>query len=138
MSHLPATQIFINLPVSDLNRSVAFFTELGFTFDARFTDDSSTCMLVGENIFVMLLTRERFAAFTRKSVADATTVTEVLVALSLASRAAVDDLVRRALDAGGSVYADPQDHGWMYQHSFADPDGHQWELMYADISKFGA
>lgn len=137
MSHLPATQIFVNLPVADLNRSVAFFTELGFTFDARFTDDSATCMLVGENIFVMLLTRERFAAFTRKPVADATTVTEVLVALALASRAAVDDLVRRALDAGGSVYADPQDQGWMYQHSFADTDGHQWELMYADISKFG-
>lgn len=133
---LPASQIFVNLPVEDLNRSVSFFTRLGFTFDPRFTDESATCMLVGENIFVMLLTRERYAGFTPKAVADAKGTSQVLIALSLQSRKAVDDMVRNAVEAGGSIYAEPRDHGWMYQHSFEDPDGHQWEVMHADITQF--
>ena len=134
---LPASQVFINLPVHELNRSVQFFTRLGFTFNPQFTDESATCMLVGENIFVMLLTRERYAGFTPKPVADARSASQVLIALSLQSREAVDAMVRAAVDAGGTTYADPRDHGWMYQHSFEDPDGHQWEVMYADITKFG-
>ena len=134
---LPASQVFINLPVHNLNRSVQFFTHLGFTFNPQFTDETATCMLVGENIFVMLLTRERYAGFTPKPVADARSASQVLIALSLHSREAVDAMVRAAVDSGGTTYADPRDHGWMYQHSFEDPDGHQWEVMHADITKFG-
>lgn len=127
-----AKQIFVNLPVKDLNRSKEFFTALGFTINPQFTDDKAACVVMGENIFAMLLTEPFFKSFTRKEIADATKTTEVLIALDAESREAVDDMVRRAVDAGGSLYADPQDHGWMYQHSFADPDGHQWEVAYMD------
>jgi len=129
-----ATQIFVNLPVKDLKRSVDFFTKLGFTFNPQFTDENATCMIVSENIFVMLLVEKRFLDFTKKPVADATKATEVIIALDVESRQGVDELVKKAVDAGGSIYMDPQDHGWMYAHSFADPDGHQWELVYMDIS----
>ena len=135
-AQLPVHQIFVNLPVADLARSVDFFTRLGFSFDPRFTDDSATCMLVGERIFVMLLTRDRFATYTRKPVADAQVSTEVLLAVSLESREAVDRMVSAAVSSGGSLYDEPKDHGWMYQHSFADPDGHQWEVMHADMTRF--
>lgn len=135
-STLPVSQVFINLPVEDLPRSIRFFTSLGFTFDPRFTDESATCMLVGENIFVMLLTRDRYAGYARKAVADAKETSQVLIAMSLSSREAVDEMVRAATAAGGRQYDEPKDHGWMYQHSFEDPDGHQWEVMHADITKF--
>lgn len=125
-----ARQIFVNLPVADLQGSIAFFSALDFTFDPRWTDESGTCMNVGDNIFVMLLTRERFQTFTPKPVADASQVTEVLVALALDSREAVDDLVRRAVAAGGQTYNEPQDHGFMYGHGFQDLDGHIWELIH--------
>lgn len=131
-----ASKIFVNLPVSDLSRSMAFFTRLGFQFNPQFTDSTAACMVVSESIYVMLLTHAKFAQFTRKPIADAAQTTEVLIALDAASRAEVDHLVKTALEAGGSAYADPQDHGWMYQHSFADPDGHQWELVYMDASAF--
>ena len=127
-----AKQIFINLPVKDLNRSKEFFTALGFSINPQFTDDKAACVVIGGNIFAMLLTEPFFKTFTRKEIADASKTTEVLIALDAESREAVDDMVRRAVDAGGSLYADPQDHGWMYQHSFADPDGHQWEVAYMD------
>lgn len=127
-----AKQIFVNLPVKDLNRSKEFFTALGFSINPQFTDDKAACVVMGENIYAMLLTEPFFKTFTRKEIADATKTTEVLIALDAESREAVDDMVRRAVDAGGSLYADPQDHGWMYQHSFADPDGHQWEVAYMD------
>lgn len=123
-------QIFVNLPVADLPRAIAFFTALGFSFDAEWTDDSATCMIVGNNIFAMLLTRERFQAFTPKPVADAAQGTEVLVCLALDHRAEVDDMVRRAAAAGGSIYGEPQDHGFMYGHGFQDPDGHLWEVIH--------
>lgn len=127
-----AKQIFVNFPVKDLNRSKEFFTALGFSINPQFTDDKAACVVIGENIYAMLLTEPFFKTFTRKEIADASKTTEVLIALDADSREAVDDMVRRAVDAGGSLYADPQDHGWMYQHSFADPDGHQWEVAYMD------
>lgn len=127
-----ARKIFVNLPVADLEASVAFFTALGFSFNPEFTDETATCMIVGEDIFVMLLTREKFRGFTPKAICDAHTSTEVLVALSCDSRAEVDELVRKAVAAGGSTYADPQDHGFMYEHGFQDPDGHIWELVYME------
>ena len=125
-----ARQIFVNLPVADLKRTIAFFSALGFTFNPQWTDDSATCMIAGDNIFAMLLTRERFQNFTPKPVADATTSTEVLVCLALDSRAAVDDMVSKAVTAGGSTYNEAQDHGFMYGHAFQDPDGHLWELIH--------
>lgn len=125
-----ATQIFINLPVADLPRTIAFFTELGFSFNPRWTDDSATCMIIGEGIFAMLLTRERFQTFTPKPVVDARQGTEVLVCLALDSRGEVDTMVRKAVAAGSSTYNEPQDHGFMYGHGFQDLDGHIWELVY--------
>ncbi len=131
-----ATKIFVNLPVKDLQKSIAFFTHMGYTFNPQFTDDKATCMIVGENIFAMLLTEERFRDFTKKEIADAHKTTEVLIALDAESREEVVDLVEKAMQAGATKYAEPQDHDWMYQHSFADLDGHQWEILYMDIAKF--
>ncbi|MFH1819840.1 MAG: VOC family protein [Pseudomonadota bacterium] len=125
-----STQIFVNLPVADLRCSIAFFTRLGFSFNEQFTDDTATCMVIGDNIFVMLLVRERFQSFTPRPVCDAMHHTEVLVCLSRDSRAAVDAMVCAAVAAGGSTYNEPQDHGFMYGHGFQDPDGHIWELVH--------
>ena len=129
-----ATQIFVNLPVKNLNRSVEFFTKLNFTFDSRFTDETATCMIVSENIFVMLLTHDKFKAFTPKEICDAMKSTEVLVCLSSESREKVDTMVREAVAAGGTTYNEPQDHGFMYGHGFQDLDGHIWELIYMEPS----
>jgi predicted lactoylglutathione lyase len=123
--------IFVNLPVDDLAESVAFFTELGLSFNAQFTDDRATCMVVGDQAFVMLLDRPFFASFTRKEVA-APTVTECAVGLSAESRDEVDRLVDRALALGAAPAADPQDEGFMYGRSFHDLDGHLWELIWMD------
>jgi hypothetical protein len=125
-------QIFVNLPVKDLNRSVAFFTKLGFKFDPKFTDENATCMIVGENIYVMLLLEKFFKTFTTKELCDAKKSTEVLVCLSCDSRSEVDDLVVKAVAAGGSTPRKPQDHGFMYGHGFEDLDGHIWELIYME------
>jgi uncharacterized protein len=130
-----ATRIFVNLPVRDLEKSKAFFSNLGFTFNPQFTDEKAGSMVVGENIFVMLLVEEYFKTFTKKPVADAKTSTEVLIAIDAASREEVQQMVQKAKAAGGSIYAEAQDHGWMYQHSFADLDGHQWEIVYMDASQ---
>lgn len=127
-----ATKVFINLPVKDLDQSVSFFTALGYTFNPQFTDEKATCMVISDNIFVMLLTAAYFKTFTKKQLADAKQSTEVLIALDAASREEVQRMVAKAKELGGTIYAEPQDHGWMYQHSFADPDGHQWELVYMD------
>lgn len=131
-----ATQIFVNLPVKDLNKSVEFFTKLGFKFNPQFTDENATCMIIGEESFVMLLVEKFFQTFTKKKIADATKTTEVLIALSADSREKVDDIVNKAIEAGGTLYNDTQDQGWMYQRSFQDLDGHQWELIYMDMSAF--
>lgn len=128
------TKIFVNLPVKDLKRSIAFFTRLGFEFNPQFTDDTATCMIVAEDIFVMLLTEAKFKTFTPKAICDATKSTEVLVALEIGSREKVDAMVRDAIAAGGTTYAEPKDYGFMYQHGFQDPDGHIWEIFHMDPS----
>ena len=127
-----SAKIFINLPVKDLNNSVEFFTKLGFNFNPQFTNKEATCMIIGENIFAMLLIENRFKDFTKKEIADATKTTEVLIAIDAESREKVIEMVANAKAAGGSIYMDPEDHGWMYQHSFADLDGHQWEVLFMD------
>jgi uncharacterized protein len=129
-----ATKIFVNLPVSNLKKSIEFFTKLGFTFNPQFTDETATCMIVAEDIFVMLLTKEKFKTFTPKEIVDATKSTEVLVGLSAEKRERVDELVRQAVAAGGTTYNEPQDHGFMYGHGFQDLDGHIWEIFYMDPS----
>jgi predicted lactoylglutathione lyase len=127
-----ARMIFVNLPVQDLEKSVGFFTELGFSFDARFTDENATCMVVSDQACVMLLARPFFATFTTKDVADAGTGTEVILALSADSRQEVDDLVDRALALGAGAAKPPADAGFMYGRSFYDLDGHAWEVMWMD------
>ena len=126
-------QVFINLPVKNLKRSKEFFTHLGFRFNMQFTDDKAACLIIGQNIYAMLLVEKFFKAFTRKAVANAKKSTEVLIAIDAESREKVDEMIRRAVEAGGSVYMPPQDHGKMYSHSFADPDGHQWEILYMGL-----
>ena len=125
-------KIFINLPVKDLKKSMTFFSAIGFTNNPQFTDDTAACMVISEDIFLMILTHEKFKGFTPKAIVDATRNTEVLTALSYESRGEVDDIVRNAVAAGGSTYAEPKDHGFMYQHGFQDPDGHIWEVFWMD------
>jgi predicted lactoylglutathione lyase len=129
-----AMKIFVNLPVNDLNKSIEFFTKLGFTFNPQFTDETATCMIVSEDIFVMLLTHAKFKTFTPKAICDATKSTEVLVCLTAESRDHVNDMVRKAVAAGGATYNEPQDHGFMYGHGFQDLDSHIWELVYMESS----
>ncbi|OAJ69794.1 extradiol dioxygenase [Methylobacillus sp. MM3] len=132
-----ATQIFVNLPVKDLQRSVAFFTALGYDFDLNFTDENATCMIVGENIFVMLLVEPFFQTFIKKEICDARKSTEVLVCLSCESRAKVDELVAKAIAAGGTIPRETQDLGFMYNCAFEDLDGHIWELVYMEPTAVG-
>ena len=127
-------KMFVNLAVGDLDRSVEFFTKLGFEFDPRFTDESATCMIVGDEAFVMLLVESRFQDFTKKQLADPATQTEAILSVSAESRDAVDELADTALEAGGSPANDPMDHGFMYGRSFNDPDGHLWEVLWMDPS----
>ena len=127
-----ATKVFLNLPVKDLERSKAFFTGLGYTFNMQFTDEKAACLILGENIFAMLLVHEYFKTYTRKAICDSQTHTEVLIALDAPSKEALVKTIDMAVSLGGTLYAEPQDHGWMYQHSFADLDGHQWEYIYMD------
>lgn len=131
-----ATKIFFNLPVKNLGKSISFFTKLGFTFNPQFTDEKAGCMVISENIFAMLLTESYFQTFTKKPVADAKITTEVLITLDADSKEELQQLVEKAKESGAVIYNEPQDHGWMYQHGFADLDGHQWELAYMDISQF--
>ncbi len=127
-------QIFVNLAVKDLKKSKEFFTNVGFKFNPKFTDDNSACMIIGENIFAMLLVEKFFKTFIKKEICDAKKSTEVLLAINVDNRKEVDALVKRAVQSGGSTYSEPQDHGWMYLKSFADLDGHQWEIFYMDES----
>lgn len=130
-----ATKIFINLPVKDLNKSISFFSQLGFNFNPQFTDEKAGCMVISESIFVMLLIEDYFQTFTKKQISDAKTTTEVLITLDTDSKEELKELVQKAVELGGITYNEPQDHGWMYQHGFADLDGHQWELAYMDVSQ---
>ena len=127
-------KIFVNLPIKNMDRAKAFFSALGFSFNPQFTNEQGACMVVAEDIFVMLLVEPFFQTFTKKAISDANKCTEVLVCLSCESRAEVDALVKKALAAGGKVPNAPQDHGFMYGHGFEDLDGHIWELMYMDMT----
>lgn len=123
-------QIFVNLPIKNMERSQAFFKALGFSFNPQFTNEQGACLVIADDIFAMLLVEPFFQTFTKKPIADASKTTEVLVCLSCESRAEVDELVRKAVAAGGTAPNAPQDHGFMYGHGFQDPDGHIWELVY--------
>lgn len=127
-----ATKIFVNLPVKDLQKSIQFFTQLGYTFNPQFTDETATCMIIAEDIYAMLLTHAKFQEFTPKAICDATKSTEVLVCLSCENRQQVEDMVRKAIAAGGTTHASSKDYGFMYQHGFQDLDGHIWELIYME------
>ena len=129
-----ARKIFVNLAVEDLDRSVEFFTKLGFSFDPRFIDETATCIIVSDEAFVMLLVESKFREFTKKELADPSTQTEAILALSAESREAVDELADKALAIGGSPANDPTDYGFMYGRSFQDLDGHLWELIWMDPS----
>ena len=124
------SQIFVNLPVRDLKRSVDFFTQLGYTFNPTFTDENATCMILGDNLFVMLLVEKFFASFTNKTIADTSKSTEVLTCVACNSREQVDQLVGKARAGGAKVPREPQDHGFMYAHGYEDLDGHAWELVH--------
>ena len=129
-------KIFVNLPVKDLKKSIDFFTQLGFTFNPQFTDEKATCMILGENIFAMLLVEEYFKTFMTKPIADTKKTASSIIALSLTGKDKVDEIVKKAVKAGGTTYRDLQDYGWMYQHSFQDLDGHLWEVFYMNESQF--
>lgn len=126
--------LYVNLPVRDLERTVDFFAALGFSFNPTFTDENATCMIVNDSTSVMLLVESFFATFTRKPIADAHATTETLLALSVDGRAEVDAFVGKAIANGAVEYAEPRDLGFMYQRSFADLDGHQWEVFFMDES----
>ena len=131
-------QIYVNLPVKDLARSREFFSSLGFDFNAQFSNDQGACMIIGENIFAMLLAEPFFQGFTSKPIANARETTEVLTCLSCESREEIDALVQKALAAGGRAPNPKQDHGFMYGHGFEDLDGHVWELSYMDMGAIPA
>ena len=131
-----STKIFVNLPVKDLNKSVAFFTQLGYTFDQRFTNENATCMIVADDIFVMLLVEDFFKTFTKNEIADTSKATESIICLSADTRKEVDALVNKATAAGGKTYRDTEDHGFMYSQAYSDLDGHLWEIMCMDVDAF--
>jgi predicted lactoylglutathione lyase len=126
--------IFVNLPVSDLERATAFYEAIGAAKNAQFCDDTASCMVMSETIHVMLLTHDKFRQFTPKKIADAKTTSEVLICVSAESRDSVDETIAKAGKAGGRTDPGPtQDYGFMYGRSFEDPDGHIWEVMWMDV-----
>lgn len=131
-----ATQIFVNLPVKDLNRSIDFFKQLGYTFNEQFTDATATCMVISDTIYAMLLTEEKFKSFLPKGkqISDATKNTEVLVALSCGNKDEVHRLADAAIKAGASEARPAEDHGFMFLRSFQDLDGHIWEIFWMDTA----
>ncbi len=125
-------KIFVNLPVRDLKRSMAFFATLGFEFNPQFTDANAACMIVGPDAFVMLLMEPFFKGFTKRELVDTSKATEALIAISCNSRAEVETMVKKAVEAGGKPAMDSQDHGFMFGWSFYDLDGHHWEPLWMD------
>lgn len=124
--------IYVNLPVEDLTKTRAFWTALGFSFNEQFSDEKALCLMLNEgSICSMLIRKDFFSTFTNRPIAD-TKSTQVLLAMEVESREKVDEIVQTALENGGSRYRDKEDHGWMYYDTFADPDGHQWEVLYSD------
>ena len=129
------TKIFLNLPVRDLNRSIAFFTELGFKFNPKFTNEKATCLIIGENINVMLLVEEFYKTFTDKKICNTATSSEVIISISVESREQVDEMIEKVVKTGESEYKEAKDYGWMYQRNFRDIDGHHWEIFFMDESQ---
>ena len=132
MADKHSRKIFVNLAVKDLKQSMDFFKQLGFEFNPQFTDDKAACMIVSDEAFVMLLTEPFFKTFTKREICNTNTHTEGLFALSCESRAEVDEMVKKAVAAGGKHAMDPMDHGFMYGWSFYDIDGHNWEVLWMD------
>ncbi|KYG69700.1 extradiol dioxygenase [Bdellovibrio bacteriovorus] len=130
-----ARQIYVNLPVKDLKKSMNFFSQLGFEFNMEFTNDQGACLIIGENIYAMLLAEDFFKTFTNKPLVDAKKSTEVLVCFSTDTRKQVDEFVAKAKQAGGTAPRASQDHGFMYQHGFEDLDGHIWEVVSYEQAK---
>jgi uncharacterized protein len=126
------TNIFVNLPVKDLDRSVDFFTKLGYTFNPQFTDENATCMIIGDNIYAMLLLEPFFQTFTKKQLVNANTHTEAILAVSMDSKEEVDSFMARVLAAGGVESNDPEDQGFMYSRGYQDLDGHLWDIFWMD------
>lgn len=127
-----AYKVFVSLPVKNIEKSMRFFSEIGFSSDKKHTDEVAACMGVTDDMFVMLMTEEKFKMFTPKQICDTTKSTEVLVCLSLDSQEEVDDMIHKAVSAGGTTYDDPHDYGFMYAHGFQDLDNHIWEVVYMD------
>ncbi len=128
------TKIFVNLPIADLHRSVEFFKKVGYTFNAQFSDETATCMVISEDIYAMLLTKPKFKTFIPGEISDATKQTEVLVSLSCDSKQAVDDVIAKAVAAGGKTFRPTDDLGFMYGRAYQDLDGHIWEYFWMDMS----
>lgn len=131
------TTIYVNLPVKDLNTTVGFFKKLGYDFDPQYSDENAKCMIITDNIYVMLLAEPFFKTFTTKEICDTRKSAEAILALSTDSRTEVDQILRKSVEAGGIEVSKPQDMGWMYERSFQDPDGHLWEVVYMDPEKRG-
>lgn len=129
---LTSEKIFVNLPVKNLDKSVEFFSNIGFAFNPHFTDENATCMVVSDHIFVMLQVEDYFKTFTKKELVDTTKGSEVIVALMATSRDGVDEIVNKAIDGGAKLVKDPVDHGFMYGWGFQDLDGHLWEVFYME------
>lgn len=129
-----ATKIFVNLPVKDLNKSKEFFTQIGFTINPQFTDETAACVVITEDIYAMILTHAKFKEFTPKQIADSTKTSEVLTALSFDSKEKVNEIADAAIQAGGSEARPASDYGFMYSRSFNDPDGHIWEPFWMDMN----
>ncbi|MCM0664740.1 VOC family protein [Flavobacterium tyrosinilyticum] len=129
------TKIFLNLAVKDLNKAVSFYNGLGFSTNPKFTNEKGACIVIDENIFVMILVEEFYKTFTNKQICDSATTSEVLISISLDSRKQVDEMLEKAVKAGGTDYIEAKDYGWMYQRTFLDPDGHHWEVFYMDESQ---
>jgi predicted lactoylglutathione lyase len=127
------TQVFINFPVKDLEKSKAFFAQLDYTFNPQFTDESAACMVISDTIYSMLISEPKFKTFTAKEIANGHATKEVIVCLSCESRKQVDETISKAVTGGGKAWpAEPLDYGFMYYHGFEDLDGHHWEIMYMD------
>lgn len=132
---MKVNQIYVNLPVKDVQKTRVFWTQLGFSINEQFSDENAVCVVMNEEyIYTMFLKQEFFQTFTNRPFAKGDT-TQVLLAIGVSSREEVDQMVKTAIENGGSKYSEPMDHGWMYQSAFADIDGHQWEVMYGDASQ---